>query len=65
VDAFRQQAAVAEELLAASERFWGMQPWADSDGALTCLGHHSLRGLDASFDRRLAITAALGGYRDR
>jgi hypothetical protein len=64
VGAFRHQMAVAAELLTASRRFWGMQPWAYADGVATCLGHHSFRGLDTPFDQRLAITAALGGDRD-
>ncbi|SBV24598.1 hypothetical protein GA0070620_0019 [Micromonospora krabiensis] len=62
VGAIRRRQDVAGELLAASRRFWGMQQWADRDGAPTCLGQHSFRGAGASIEHRLAIAAALGEW---
>ncbi|BCJ67616.1 hypothetical protein [Polymorphospora rubra] len=57
----RRQAEIADELLAASERFWGAAEWDDRDGVPVCLDSHSYRGFGRSLPELRSIARAFQG----
>ncbi|MEV7228684.1 MULTISPECIES: hypothetical protein [Polymorphospora] len=57
----RRQAEIADELLAASERFWGAIEWGDRDGVPVCLGSHSDRGFGRPLAELRSIARAFQG----
>ncbi|MEV0397142.1 hypothetical protein [Polymorphospora rubra] len=57
----RRQAEIADELLAASGRFWGAAEWGDWDGVPVCLGTHSDRGFGRSLAELRSIARAFQG----